>query len=189
MTGVYTANIADTVMFRNLGKHPSPHIESLERAVAEAETEIWVPAAVYHELADTGTTDSPANPYLDTAIEDGWLRVATPLPGTRSDGFDPSAGQVEKARFVADEFLNQQSKYPETNNWTDAAIVALAVRLFEQNTRIRVITHTADATLAEACTRIPPEFGYYDIKSRYYNPPHLAKSEFPTIESLRWNER
>jgi len=81
----YTANIADTVMFRNLGKHPSPHLQSLQRAVAEAGTEIWVPAAVYHELADTGTADSPVNPYLDAAIEDGWLRVATPLPGNRSD--------------------------------------------------------------------------------------------------------
>jgi hypothetical protein len=184
----YTANIADTVMFRNLGKHPSPHLQSLRRTVAEAATEVWVPAAVYHELADTGTADSPANPYLDAAIEDGWLRVATPLPGNRPDGFDPSADQVEQARFVADEYLNQQSKYPETNNWTDAAVVALAVRLFERNTRIRIITHTADANLAEACTRIPPEFGYYDIKSRYYNPPQTAKAEFPTVESLTWDE-
>jgi len=185
----YTANIADTVMFRNLGKHPSPDLQALKRAVAEAGTEIWVPAAVYHELADTGSGDSPANPYLDTAIEDGWLRVATPLPGTRSDGFDPSAGPVEQARFVADAFLNQQSKYPETNNWIDATVVALAVRLFEQNARIRLITHTADANLAEACTRIPPEFGYHEIKSRYYNPPQTAKSEFPTVESLTWDER
>lgn len=188
MTGVYTANVADTVMFRNLGKHPSPHLESLEGAVAEAETEIWVSAAVYHELADTGTTDSPMNPYLDAGIEAGWLRVATPLPGDRSAGSDTSAGPVEKARFVADEFLNQQSGYPETTNWTDAALVAFAVRLFEQNTRIRVITHTADENLAEACARIPPEFGYYEIKSRYYNPPQTAKTEFPTAEHLTWDE-
>ncbi|MFP8958322.1 hypothetical protein ACLI4Y_16520 [Natrialbaceae archaeon A-CW3] len=114
---MHTANIADTVMFRNLGKHPSPHLQSLKNAVEEAGTEIWVPAAVYHELSDTGSADSPANPYLDTAIEEGWIRVATPLPGDRTLGFDRSAGPVEKARFVADEFLNQQSKYPETNNW------------------------------------------------------------------------
>ena len=111
---MYTANIADTVMFRNLGKYPNPRIQSLKRAVEEAKTEIWVPTAVYHELADTGSTGSPMNPYLDTAIEEGWLRVATPLPGDRTKGFDSSAGPVEKARFVADEFLNQQSKYPGT---------------------------------------------------------------------------
>jgi len=51
---MYTANIADTVMFRNLGKHPSPHLQKLKSAVEDAGTEIWVPAAVYHELADTG---------------------------------------------------------------------------------------------------------------------------------------
>jgi hypothetical protein len=96
----------------------------------EAGTEIWVSAAVYHELADAGSADSLTNPYLDTAIEEGWLRVASPLPGDRTEGFDNSAGPVEKARFVADGFLNQQSKYPETNNWQDAALVALAVRLY-----------------------------------------------------------
>ena len=127
---MYTANIADTVMFRNLGKQPSSHLQSLKSAVVEAGTEIWVPAAVYHELADAGSADSPTNPYLDTAIEEGWLRVAPPLPGDRTEGFDNSAGPVEKARFVADGFLNQQSKYPETNNWQDAALVALAVRLY-----------------------------------------------------------
>ena len=55
---MYTANIADTVMFRNLGKDPNPRLQSLKSAVKEAGTEIWVPAAVYHELADTGGADS-----------------------------------------------------------------------------------------------------------------------------------
>jgi len=174
---MYTANIADTVMFRNLGKHPSPHLQKLKSAVEDAGTEIWVPAAVYHELADTGSADSPTNPYLDTAIEEGWLRVAPSLPGDRTEGFDSSAGPVEKARFVADEFLNQH-----------AALVALAVRLFDVNARIHVITHTADENLAKACARIPPEFGYYDIKSRYYNPPQTTKVEFPTVGQLTWNE-
>lgn len=68
---MYTANIADTVMFRNLGKYPSPHVQNLKSAVEDAGTEIWVPAAVYHELADTGSANSPMNPYLDTAIEEG----------------------------------------------------------------------------------------------------------------------
>ena len=123
----------------------------------------------------------PTNPYLDTAIEEGWLRVATPLPGDRSEGVDSSARAVEKARFVADAFLNQQSKYPETNNWQDASLVALAVRLFDTNSRIRVITHTADENLAAACARTPPEFGYYDIKSRYCDilPRLKARASHP----------
>ncbi|WP_114579264.1 hypothetical protein [Saliphagus sp. LR7] len=186
---MYTANIADTVMFRALGKHPNPHLQSLKDAVKAAGTELWVPVTVYRELTEYGRAESPVNPYLDDAIEDGWIRVATPLPGIRSGTVDAVDDPVSKARHLADEFLNQQSKYPVTNNWRDASLIALAVRLFERNVQIRVITHTADKRLAEACASIPPEFGYYEIESRYYNPPQTAKHEFPTVHSLTWDGR
>lgn len=185
---MYTANIVDTVIFRALGTHPNPHLEALSRAVAEADTEIWVPPAIYRELTNYGT-EPPVNPYLDAGIEQGWIRVATPLPGNRGDSFDRVDDPVAKAQHLADELLNQESKYPTTNNWRDASLVALAVRLFEQNSRIRVLIHTADENLAKACVRIPPEFGYYDVESRYYNPPQTAQKEFPTTESLTWDGR
>jgi hypothetical protein len=185
---MYTANIVDTVIFRSLGKQPNAYLQSLKRAVKAAETELWVPASIYRELVDYGD-GSPVNPYLDDAIEEGWVRLATPLPGDRSDAFESIDESVAKARHLADALLNRQSKYPETNNWRDASLVALAVRLFERNARIRVITHTADESLAKACARIPPEFGYYEVRSRYYNPPQTAKHKFPTVESLTWDGR
>jgi len=183
---MYTANIVDTVIFRALGKHPNPRLRSLKRAVKTAGTELWVPASLYRELANSGT-DPPINPYLDTGIEDGWIRVAMPLPGNRSDDFASVSDPVTQARHLADDFLNQASKYPVTNNWRDASLVALAVWLFEQDARIRIITHTADERLAKACALIPPEFGYYEVKARYYNPPQTAKQEFPSTDSLTWN--
>lgn len=176
------------MIFWSLGKPPGPHWQSLKRAVNPAETELWVPATIYRELTNYGT-DPPVNPYLDIGIEAGWIHVATPLLDRRSDEFASVADPVSQARHLADDFLNQESKYPVTNNWRDASVVALAVRLFECNTRIRVITHTADERLAKACARLPPEFGYYDIESRYYNPPQTAKHEFPTSKSLRWGGR
>lgn len=185
---MYTANIVDTVIFRALGKDSTSQFLSLEQAVKTAETELWVPAPIYRELANYGT-DPPRNPYLDTGIEDGWIRVALPLPGTRTDEFESVSTPVARARHLTDDFLNQESKYPVTNNWRDASVVALAVWLFEQDARIRVITHTADKLLAKACARIPPEFGYYDIESRYYNPPQTAKQEFPTVDALTWDTR
>ena len=185
---LYTANIVDTVIFRSLGKSPSPQLRSLKQAVSEADTEIWVSPSIYRELTNYGE-DPPRNPYLDTGIEEGWIRVATPLPNNRDAAFDSVTDSVERAQHLADEYLNQQSKYPNTNNWQDASVVALAVRLFEQNTRIRIITHTADTALAQACAHIPPEFGYYDIESRYYNPPQKAKKQFPTVESLSWSTK
>ena len=185
---LYTANIVDTVIFRSLGKSLSPQLRSLKQAVAEAGTELWVSPSIYRELTNYGE-DPPSNPYLDTGIEEGWIRVGTPLPNNRNTTFDSVTDPIEQAQHLADEYLNQQSKYPNTNNWRDASVVALAVRLFEQNTRIRIITHTADTALAQACTRIPPEFGYYDIQSRCYNPPQKAKKQFPTVESLSWNTK
>lgn len=185
---IYTANIVDTVIFRSLGKSPNHHLQSLKQVVVEAGTELWVSPAIYRELADYGR-EPPRNLYLDSGIEDGWIRVATPLSGNRETPFDSVSDPAEQAQHLADDYLNQQSKYPEINNWRDASVIALAVRLFEQNTRIRVITHTADEGLARGCARIPPEFGYYDIQSRYYNPPQTAKLQVPTIESLSWSGR
>jgi len=185
---MYTANIVDTVTFRSLGTQRNPHRQSLKRAVKAAETELWVPATIYRELTDY-SGDSPVNPYLDDAIEQGWVRVGIPLPGVRSDSFDSVDEPVVKARHLADAYLNQQSKYPVTNNWRDTSLVGLAVRLFERNARIRSITHTADESLAKAYACIPPEFGYYEIESRYYNPPQTAKQAFPTVDALTWDGR
>lgn len=185
---MYTANIVDTVIFRSLGKSSNPYVQSLKNAVEKAETELWVPSTIYRELTNYGT-EPPVNQYLDDGVEDGWIRVAIPLTGNRDDAFDSVTDPVEQAHHLADEFLNQQSKYPVLNNWQDASIVALAVRLFEQNARIRIITHTADEGLARVCARIPPEFGYHEIESRYYNPPQTAKGEFPTVEALTWGDQ
>lgn len=150
---MYTANIVDAVIFRSLGKSPSQHWQSLKQAVKQAETELWVPAEIYQELTNYGV-DPPVNPYLDEGIKNGWIRVATPLPGNRGDTFDAADGPVGKAHHLTDELLNRESKYPVMNNWRDASIVALAVRLFEHNARIRIITHTADENLARACARV-----------------------------------
>jgi hypothetical protein len=64
---MYTANIVDTVVFRSLGKHPNPHLDRLEDAVEEAETESWVSELISEELADHGP-DGTTNPYLDHGI-------------------------------------------------------------------------------------------------------------------------
>ena len=68
---MYTANIADTVIVRNLWKYPSPRLHPLKNAVEQAGTVIWMPAAVYHELSDTRSNGSPTNPGLYNAIEEG----------------------------------------------------------------------------------------------------------------------
>jgi len=71
-----------------------PHLQKLKSAVEDAEPKFGCSSGL-HKLADTRSADSPTNPYLDTAIEEGWLRVSPSLPGDRTEGFDSSAGPVE----------------------------------------------------------------------------------------------
>lgn len=185
---MYTANIVDTVVFRALGKPPNPSFKSLRQAAREAEAELWVPATIYKELLDGRVTgdSGPVNPYLDGAVEEGWLRIATPLSGSRDDGWGETHSDTEKARYLTGSYLNRESKYPETNNWDDSSIVGLIVRLFEGHERMRVITHTADEKLAKACTAIPPEFGYHDVRSEFYKPPQSVKTDFVKSDQLIW---
>lgn len=186
---IYTANIVDTVIFRSLGKHPNPHLDTLEDAIETAQTELWVPELIYEELTETGSEDTATNPYLDHGIEDGWIHVWRPPHPEEEmpDGESDTPVWMEAWR-EANDFLDRHSKYPTSNNWRDGSVVALAVHLFEENKRIRVITHTADELLAKACAIIPPEFGYYEVASRYYHPPRTAKQTFPTVDNLTWDE-
>lgn len=185
---MYTANIVDAVIFRSVGKPPNARFDALERAVERAETEIWIPGPIYDELTDHGV-EPPENPYLDDGIRAGWIRLEEPpAPDRRPDG-QPTDEPAANAWREADEFLDRNSKYPTTNNWRDASVVALAVHVFEENERIRVIIHTAEELLAKACAHIPPEYGYYDVAARFYSPPESAKDEFPTVDSLSWDGR
>lgn len=185
---MYTANIVDTVVFRSVGKPPNSHFNALKQAVEQAGTEIWVPQPVHDELADHGV-EPPENPYLDEGIREGWIRLEDPLPDHQSFDQQTTTEVAAKAWDEADAFLDRNSKYPTTNNWRDASLVALAVRLFEDNKQIRIIIHTADELLTKACASIVPEYGYYDVAARYYNPPRTAKHEFPTAENLSWDGR
>jgi hypothetical protein len=167
------------------GEHPNPHLDTLKEAVETAQTEIWVPELIYEELAEQNPDDTLTNPYLDRGIEEGWIRLVT-LPEPEDDTVSVESGSnlAVEAWQEANQFLDQHSKYPTTNNWRDGSVVASAVHLFEENKRIRVITHTADELLAKACAIIPPEFGYHEVASRYYHPPRTAKRTFPTVDSL-----
>jgi hypothetical protein len=59
----------------------------------------------------------PRNPYLDTGIKEGWIRVATSLPNNRNTAFKSVTYSVKQAQHLADEYLNQQTKCPNTIIW------------------------------------------------------------------------
>ena len=84
---MYTANIADAVIFRSLGKSPNPLLDSLQTAVEQADTELWVPASIYRELTDYRSCKAKTPPFragiqpttLMQSTADGKTGYSTPI--------------------------------------------------------------------------------------------------------------
>jgi len=173
-TARYTANLVDTGIFRAIGKPPNEQHDKLRAAVESADTTLHIPATIYEELGWDTTADEflSGSEYVDEAIRDGWVIVADHLPGSLAD---------DAHRVIAN-----VTNHPKTvNQWDDTALVGLAVRLFEQNKRIRVLVHTTDHALSKAVRVVVPHYGYYEIKCRYY-PPQTVKDQIGLETNLAW---
>jgi hypothetical protein len=184
----YTANLVDTGVFRAIGKPPNDHYEKLKTAVAAADATLSIPATIYEELGgDAATDEVPAgSAYVDDAIREGWVTVAEPLPGTFTNEYDNATSPVERARHDGHHVIAQLTNHPQTvNQWTDTALVGLAVHRFEQNEHIRILVHTTDRALAKAVRVVVPQYGYYDIKTQYY-PPRTVKDRIAEEVNFTW---
>jgi hypothetical protein len=184
----YTANLVDTGVFRALGKPSNKHYDKLKTAISSVGVTLCIPATIYRELGgDIAGEEFPSGSgYVDQAIRDGWVTVADCLPGNRTDEYEDLDSSVEKSRHDGHRVIAELTNHPQTvNQWDDTALIGLAVRLFEQNERIRILVHTTDRALAKAARVVVPEYGYYDIKTRYY-PPRTVKARFPEKTSFNW---
>jgi len=185
---MFTANLVDTGLFRAIGTPSAPAYTALERVVVDAETTLQIPATMYAELGGTIQSDTApsGSKYVDAAIRDGWVTVADPLSGNSDASYDTATTPVERARHDAHHVIAHTTNHPSTVNvWDDTALVGLAVRLFEHNEQIRVIVHTTDRPLATATQVVVPEYGYYDVRPRYY-PPQTVKDYFPRTANFTW---
>jgi hypothetical protein len=185
---MYTANIVDTGLFRAIGKPPTESYETLRAVVTTAEATLHIPSVIYEELGGEPAAETPpsGSDYVDRAIDDGWVTVANPVSGTFADAFVDAGSPVERARHDAHQVIATLTNHPQTvNQWDDTAIAGLTVRLFEQNQQLRIIVHTTDKALATAVRAVVPQYGYYDIKTRYY-PPRTAKDRFPVADNFTW---
>lgn len=186
-TARYTANLVDTGIFRAIGKPPNEQYDKLRAAVASADTRLHIPATIYEELGGDTTADAfpSGSEYVDEAIRDGWVIVADQLPGSFADDEDITS-PVERSRHDAHRVIANVTNHPKTvNQWDDTALVGLAVRLFEQNERIRVLVHTTDRALSKAVRVVVPQYGYYEVKCRYY-PPQTVKDQIGLETNLAW---
>lgn len=184
---MYTANVVDTGPIRAVGKPPGEPFSDLKTGVTAADATLHLPARIYAELGGNPDAAVPSgSEYVDGAVRDDWVTVSDPLPGRFDDGYDDAGSVVERARHDAHRVIARTTNHPKTvNEWDDTAIVGLAMRLFERNERIRVIVHTTDRPLAKAVRVVVPNYGYYDVKTRYY-PPQTAKERFPVAANFTW---
>lgn len=184
---IYTANVVDAGLFHILGKPPSESFDKLRAAVEGADATLRLPPVMYEELGgDPAADGGPAgSEYVDPGIREGWIGVTDPVPGEEQNGYADADDTAAEARHVARAYMARQSRHSTLNEWNDTALVGETVRLFEQNERIRVIVHTNDRKLADATLRIPPEYGYYDVRVELYDP-NDAKRSFPVADQFRW---
>lgn len=184
---MYTANVVDAGLFHVLGKPPTEPFDELRAAVDDADAALRLPATMYEELGGDPTRDDgpSGSEYVDPGVREGWIDVTDPVPGDENDDYADADTPAAEARHVARAYIARQSRHPTLNEWNDTALVGEAVRLFEHNERIRVIVHTNDRKLSDATVRVPPEYGYYDVRAELYDP-NEAKDSFPVSDQFDW---
>lgn len=187
METTYTANLVDAGLFHILGKTPNDGFSALRSAVETADTTLRLPPTMYEEVGGDPTAERypSGSPYVDDGIADGWICITDPVPGIETDSYADAESPAAEARHVAREYMASQSRHSTLNEWNDTALVGAAVRLFEQNERMRVIVHTNDRKLAAAALRIPPEYGYYDVRAELYDPSEV-RDLFPVPDRFSW---
>jgi hypothetical protein len=187
METTYTANLVDAGLFHILGKTPNSGFSALRAAVDEAGTVLRLPPTMYEEVGGDPTADRypSGSPYVDAGISEDWIGVTDPVPGVEEDSYPDAETPAAESRHVARAYIAEKSKHSTANEWNDTVLVGAAVRLFERNERMRVIVHTNDRKLARAALRVPPEYGYYDIRVELYDPSEVADT-FPVAGRFLW---
>jgi hypothetical protein len=175
----YTKNIVDAGVFRGVGKPPNDKYNSLKNAVEAADSSLLLPRPIYQELGGNPSADTfpSGSDFVDDAIENGWVEIAEPIEDDL-----PISSAVEDAHTV----VANQSNHPKTiRAEEDAAVIGLAMQLFERNESIYVITHTTDRPVAMAANIVLPEYGYYDIEANFA-PPQEVDNKFTSAECFRY---
>jgi hypothetical protein len=164
-------NIADTGIFRAIGKPPTQHHDTLKKIITDdPETIIQLPRPIYRELG--GDPDADPHPtgssYVDTGIEQGWISVADPIED------EPP---VSDAMRDAEHVMKAEIAHPKTIVLEeDLSLIALAIQLFDRAESLHVNIFTTDKPLQKAAAVVIQYYGYYDCDV-YFAPPQKVYSE------------
>ncbi|ELZ28975.1 hypothetical protein C474_13774 [Halogeometricum pallidum JCM 14848] len=146
-------HIADTGLFVSMG-HPSNRRFQVVRAFVRRNNMTFVlPERVYDEL--TANTSDVETPPIDTAISEGWARVADPL--------EYSHGLVSRTMDGVQRYIaNTDDRPADEIERADPALAGVAAQAFVKGTADHAYIYTTDTLAGEGAENVFASEGYGD---------------------------
>jgi hypothetical protein len=150
---VSALHIADTGLFVAMGQPSNSRYKAVRRFARRNDVTFVLPERVYEEL----TVDDPdvEAPPIDTATDEGWATVATPLEFS-----EPVVSRVMDGvqRYIA----NADDRPADEVERANAALVALAAQHLSAGTATEVYIYTTDIAAGEGAETVLASEGYGD---------------------------
>lgn len=146
-----TAHVADTGFVVALGRPENERYRSVRTVARRNGLAFLLPERVYEELTAGGDDTVP----VETAIDEGWIRVADPLDYTESLVSETMDGVQ---RYIA----NADDRREDEVERADAALGGLAAQLLARGTATKVYLYTTDVAAGNAVETVLSHEGYGD---------------------------
>lgn len=146
-------HIADTGLFVAMGHPSNRRYQAVQRFAKRHDVTFVLPERVYDEL--TGEREEIKGPPVDTAIEEGWARIAAPLEFS-----EPIVSRAMDGvqRYIA----NADDRPADEVERADAALAALAAQHLSRGTATDVYIYTTDIAAGEGAETVLESEGYGD---------------------------
>jgi len=146
-------HIADTGLFVAIGQPSNSRYQAVRRFARRNDVTFVLPERVYEEL----TVDDPdvEEVPIDTAIDEGWATVASPLEFS-----EPVVSRVMDGvqRYIA----NADDRPADEVERADAALAALAAQHLSAGTATDVYIYTTDIAAGEGAETVLASESYGD---------------------------
>ena len=146
-------HIADTGLFVAMGRPSNSRYQTVRRFARQNDITFVVPERVYDEL--TVDDSDVERPPVETAIEEGWATVASPLAFSESI---VSRAMDGVQRYIA----NCDDRPADEVERADAALAALAAQHLSRGTATEVYIYTTDIAAGQGAETVLASEGYGD---------------------------
>lgn len=146
-------HVADTGVFVAMGLPSNRRYRAVRAHARTNDVTFVLPARVYDEL--TGDPERRPPTPVDTAISEGWTRVAPPLAYE-----EPLVSRVVDGvrRYIA----NADGRPEDEVERADATLAGVAARALTDGTASQAVVYTTDVAAGEGATAVFEREGYGD---------------------------